>query len=543
MLRSSRLVPVALSLVAAACSASPASDGSVVQSDDLTGTSSGERDISFQGAVIVAPTATDAEIQSAIARQVKTAIGALRSTKISLDDRGALHNVDPRAWTRQSVTVVDPAGAAAPRSALRVVYPYKDRAVVTHSLDARSAVSFTMLAGDYASYADALRATCSDDPKTETDSLWFHFDPASSSCQKAITSELSTIAAETTKLGSKPLVIGPTEASRRFLSVTAKLGPVKASVAGASPEYARLFGLGTDKSQVLVYAMFGVDADETNPDDVLAQEWVRFLRTLLASQPNFRVTRTDPQAMLLDVSVDGKKIQNVDYARMFSWILDKTGYPAEVGTDAGKIDRLRRAALANLTERWIDWDLPVKVSDAQKRDKTMTVRVRSYFGYEDGSAQARQRATWRYLEAFWHGDVFLYNGHSHFGHGPLEPTNFSSQNYDDHYQLMMINSCVSYNYYHEDFFAMKPGGTKNLDMIINGSPAYVWGGGTASARLVTGLISGKQPTYTELLTSMQLDTPWGEKGYDPMRVADGEQDNVYSRTTSPMTVTALAPLY
>jgi hypothetical protein len=173
----------------------------------------------------------------------------------------------------------------------------------------------------------------------------------------------------------------------------------------------------------------------------------------------------------------------------------------------------------------------------------VTVEVRSFYGYEDGSADARQHAQWRYLEAFWYGDVFLYNGHSHFGHGPLEPTLYGPQNFNDRYQIMLVNSCISFNYYHQDFFEKKPGGTKNLDMIVNGLPSWVWGGGEATARFLLGLLSGKQPSYVDLLGQMRLDTPWGEKAYDPMRVADGELDNAFSQARTPMGLTPLAPVY
>ena len=57
--------------------------------------------------------------------------------------------------------------------------------------------------------------------------------------------------------------------------------------------------------------------------------------------------------------------------------------------------------------------------------RTMTVEIRTWHGWEDGSADIRQHARWRYLEAFWHADVFAYTGHSHFGHGPLEPWEYS----------------------------------------------------------------------------------------------------------------------
>ena len=187
--------------------------------------------------------------------------------------------------------------------------------------------------------------------------------------------------------------------------------------------------------------------------------------------------------MLLDLFVDGRKLDGVTYDKMFGWIIDKNGYPAEVGSDAGKIADLRRQALAKLTERWIYWDLPMTVKSASGASKDVTVEVRSFYGYEDGSPEARQHAQWRYLEAFWHGDVFLYNGHSHFGHGPLEPTMYGPQNFNDRYQIMMVNSCISFNYYHQDFLGMKPGGSKNLDMVVNGLPSYVWGGGAAMARI------------------------------------------------------------
>ena len=242
---------------------------------------------------------------------------------------------------------------------------------------------------------------------------------------------------------------------------------------------------------------------------------MKFFRTMLRAQPNFRVVKTEPSAMLLDVYVDGQKLSNVTYDQMFSWIIDKSGYPAAVGSDPSKITALRKQALAAFTERRIDWDLPVSVKDAHGVAKTMTVEVRSFFGYEDGTPDARQHAQWRYLEAFWYGDVFLYNGHSHFGHGPLEPTLYGPQNFNDRYQIMLVNSCISFNYYHEDFLKMKPGGSKNLDMVLNGLPSYVLDGGVATARLLTGLIDGTQKPYFDLLTSMRLDFSWGERGYDP----------------------------
>jgi hypothetical protein len=507
------------------------SDGSSSSNDDLTGTSSIERPVTFTSWVYVDPSSSDSDIAFAVAREIKTALGALRDTKVAFDDRGAQSNVDPSKWTRALVDVYDPNTQQKAGQVLKVTYPYSDKAVVTKALAKQSAIDFTMLAGDYSQHAQSLIQSCSDDTTTDVDSLWYHFSPALASCQSLLSDEASRIQNEQSALASHPGAIGPSEAGRWFQPVTAKLGSPNAPTQSFSPEYDRLFGLGTNKSQLVVYAFFGVDSDETNPDDILGQEAFRFLRGMLAARPGFQVTKTDPFAMLLDFYVDGNKIDGVTYAQMIQWVLDKTGYPIAVGNDPAKIADLRRQAAAKLAERWIYWDLPVTVNG-----QSLTVEVRSFYGYEDGTPDARQHAQWRYLEAFWYGDVFLYNGHSHFGHGPLEPTLYGPQNFNDRYQIMLVNSCLSYNYYHEDFFKMKPGGSKNLEIVVNGSPSYVWGGGQVVAAFLTGLVSGKQPTYVDLLNATHLNLPWGENDYDPMRVVDGELDNVYSRSKTPITI-------
>ncbi len=516
----------------------------------LTGTTSVERGIHFQGVVYLNDGSGDDAVRVAIARQVKSAIGGLRATKVALNDRGALHNLDPAKWKRQSLVVVDPAAPTATnapsRTVLAVTYAYDDRAVVTNTLASRSAVSFTMLADDYAPHADALKSACSDDATTDVDSLWYHFAPELASCKTAIASETTAIAKEVAALAGRAGAIGPKQAARWYLPVTAKLDAPVLPGRDFAPEYDRLFkvaGSRAGDAKLEIYAFFGVDQDVRDPDDALAQEAARFLRSLLRAQPSFRPVLTDPFTYLLDFQVDGKKLAGVTYEQMLGWLLDKSGYPAEVSTDAAKIADLRRQAIGKLAERWIAWDLPVTVTTSDGKQRALTIEVKTYYGVEDGSADARQHAQWRYLEAFWYGDVFLYNGHSHFGHGPLEPTNYSSQNFDDRYQLMMINSCISFNYYHQDFLAMKPGGSKNLDVIVNGLPSWVWGGGEVAARLVSGLISGQQPTYPQLLQSMRLDTPWGEKAYDPMRVVDGELDNAYASAKSPLKLAVGAPVY
>ena len=80
----------------------------------------------------------------------------------------------------------------------------------------------------------------------------------------------------------------------------------------------------------------------------------------------------------------------------------------------------------------------------------------------------------------------------------------------------------SLNHYHEDFFVYEPGGTKNLDMILSDCQVDL-GFGELQAAHLQG-----DPRLDV------LNTPWGESGYGPMRAVDGELDNVYSRSKSPL---------
>jgi hypothetical protein len=156
----------------------------------------------------------------------------------------------------------------------------------------------------------------------------------------------------------------------------------------------------------------------------------------------------------------------------------------------------------------------------------MTVEVRTFHGVEDGSADIRLHARWRYLEAFWHADIFAYTGHSHFGHGPLEPWEYMTSNFPNRYQIALFNSCLSFNYYDEDFLAMHPGGSKNLDVVVNGLPAFWSGMGEATGGYLTSLLGGER-AWRDVLGAMVVNLPW-QSGYDPMRAVNGELDNKYA---------------
>jgi hypothetical protein len=481
------------------------------------------RRIEWEGFVLV-PTGSDTgTAQWHVRRQIKSALGALRTgPAIALRDRDARSNLDPATFTRETLDVRD--GATVTGKIDRVRYRYQDLALVPRAYRP-SALSAVLLFDDYAARHGELAPSCADEAGTEADSFWYHYMPSMSACARVIKTEQDRINLATAALGATTGVIAKAELDRRFITVRATLGPQSAPPV-TYPEYDRLWGFGTDRTKVVVYSFFGVDADDRNVHDNGLVEALRYVRTMRAAFPKLGVTETRPFALMLDFKVDGQPVPNVTYEQLASWVIDGKDWPAQA-SDAGKQQQLLDQARDKFLERWVVWQLPVTVKRGGET-RSMTVELRTYYGREDGQEDWRLHARWRYLEAFWHGDVFSYTGHSHFGHGPLEPTGYGAGNFPDRYQVMLFNSCLSYNYYDVDFLEMHPGGTKNVEVVSNGLAAYWTGMGESTARYVLGLLDGQNRSWGDVIGNMAIRVPWSSTPYDPMRAVNGELDNGFA---------------
>jgi hypothetical protein len=195
---------------------------------------------------------------------------------------------------------------------------------------------------------------------------------------------------------------------------------------------------------------------------------------------------------------------------------------------------LRQAILDVWKTRTINLTVPMTVTSGG-RSHPLNVRVHTYYGDEGSAWSASARA--RYVDAWRNADVFVYSGHSHLGSGPLDPGNFTMSDFPNRYQIFMVNSCVSYNYYNTGFHRLHPGGTRNLDMVINGLEALS-DDGHAVSNLITSLIAGQGLSWGQVLRRMVATVPnLGLYDYDPLRVVDGETDNTYTPSSRAITLT------
>ncbi|MBI4701260.1 MAG: hypothetical protein HY744_08895 [Deltaproteobacteria bacterium] len=225
----------------------------------------------------------------------------------------------------------------------------------------------------------------------------------------------------------------------------------------------------------------------------------------------------DPPEDLASFTVDGVKLTGVSFYDILSWEVDDE-MPDELAWS--QRDALRAAVGKKLIKHWITLEAPVKVSVSGEAERSFTLKINTYFGAEsDATPHKRAIKT---------SDVFVYNGHSYIGYGPLDPSRFSSADFPASYQILFVDGCVSYNYYEKDYFPLKEGGSRNLELITNGLEAPSWKSGYALGRFLNTMLDGKQASYSDLLAAASAT--------DQLRVVDGELDNEYSPEATPIKV-------
>jgi hypothetical protein len=508
------------SLLAAGCAGdTPETDSGASTGDeeDLTSLSALSRTIDFVGVVYLPTTASQDDIVAAVNTQTKTGFGPLRNAKAVPNTR-ELKNPDPSSFKKTEVEVVDTVNGGATSKLLRVSYRYKDAAVVDKGYATRSSVSVALLGKNHLQLSDRVYKECTDNSAhTREFPLWYEFNPTLSSCRSAIDAEQASIDTERAKLKSKKTQVTRAEVERLYLPVTVKLGPNKTNKGNSYPEYQRLFSGGVEADKLVIGLVNGtIDDDAADiTDDSGYVDWTDELEALSNARP-FKIVATDPPADLSSFSTGGKTLTNPTIKD----IVDLNNGRLK-GYTATEQKALKKLVGARITRRWVTLEAPVTVKIGDAAARSFTFKVQTYFGASsDASIHKRAIKT---------SDVFIYNGHSYIGSGPLDPTRFTKSDFPSSYQIMFVDGCVSYNYYEKDYFPLKEGASKNLDLITNGIEAPAYESGSALGEFMAAILSGKQPSYLDLLSAAEAT--------DSLRVVDGEVDNTYSPQKQPITIT------
>ncbi|MGZ5969847.1 MAG: hypothetical protein ACXWP4_19375, partial [Polyangiales bacterium] len=346
------------------------------------------------------------------------------------------------------------------------------------------------------------------------------FNPSLTQCKAAVATERKAIEAANAKLLAGQ--VSRKEVDRLYLPVTIKLGADKTNKGQSYPEYDRLWSGGVKKDTLVLGLVNGMldhgEASDPTADSGFG-EWMDTLEQVFAARPGLKLAKIEPAEDLSKVTVNGKTYTGLSFEALLSMQQRSTGYPA--GASSSDRQAIKAALGAKVYKHWLTFAAPLTVKMGTASAKKVSLELLTYFGAESDSAPHKFGIK--------NSDVFVYNGHSYIGYGPLDPSRFSSSDFPSSYQILFIDGCVSYNYYEKDYLPLKPGGTKNLELITNGLEAPSWRSGYALGKFLGRLVDGKQASYLELLQAAS-DT-------DSLRVVDGEVDNQYSPSKSPITIT------
>ena len=516
---------------AVACTAQTDEGDTGDNAEDLTSLTARSRKLQFAGYVYVEEGAEDWRVMQEVKRQTQSAFGALREANVGVNSR-ELGDVDAKTFVKTSVTVVDPAKPATPPVKMtKVTYKYTDDAVVPIPMATRTSISLGLLGKDYQSQTNRIVNECTANDKEADEfrsSIWYVFDPSLSGCKAAMAAEQKKV--DDASKGLKKGEVSFAEVNRLYVPMTAALKSKATNTKPKYPEYDRLYGGGVETDKLVIGMVSGMMADwaagekhETYEDEGYGM-WYEGLREVLKARSNFTLTSVEGVTNALKYNVGAKTITFGSFGDLIAFELDGKN-PAGV-TNANR-DDLRKVIANTLAKRWIVLEAPAEVTIGGTT-KPFTFKLQTYFGAETDSTPHKQGIKT--------SDVFVYNGHSYIGYGPLDPSRFSAADFPSSYQIMFINGCVSYNYYEKDYVPLKTGGTNNLDLVTNGLESWVNESGPAVGRFVGAIIDGKQNAYQDVLKAAQFTDFGYDWGMDALRVVDGELDNKYSPSKKPITV-------
>lgn len=506
------LALVALFLTAGCASSSASSERAAEH--DLTSLTARERKLSFEGVVYVDPVRAndDAFVIEAVRRQTKSAFGALLHSEITVQSRG-LADIDARTFTRRTVSVL---GNAA-RELVEVRYEYSDKAIVAVNATHRSTLPLALLARGGEGHEEEVITSCTTNDESARHDLarghlWYPFNPSRARCKELIAREERKIAEDEALLPRDgDNVVSSTRVDRVYQPIAVRLAPGNNAERATYPEYDRLFGKENNTLTIaLVEGLLAeVDGVELRNDSGYL-EWLSTLEVLFEKHPDFKLATIEPANIdITHVEVNGRTYDNLSFADFIRWTVYGSGWPQ--GMPPGDRDDITRAISERLHQHWLTFEKKVMVSNALDQERPVTIRFETYFGALADPAP--------YKRAIQRGDVVVYNGHTFTGEGPLDARHYDASSFRDGYQIFFIDSCISYHFYEKGFLNLKPGGTKELDFIANGLEAPQWHSGEAQGRLLSKLISGKNPSYRALLQEA--------RDSDAHRVVDGDLDNTF----------------
>ena len=125
------------------------------------------------------------------------------------------------------------------------------------------------------------------------------------------------------------------------------------------------------------------------------------------------------------------------------------------------------------------------------------------------------------VKAFREDNIVAYDGHSGLG-GNLDLDLLPQFKFNSNYQIFFFNGCSSYPYFNAKYFAAKPGGKSNLDIITSGLPTLTSTSVTNMTAFLTPFVKGHLPSWQTIMNRIEASN--GEEATYLMGV-NGDEGN------------------
>jgi hypothetical protein len=508
MLGSRVLVGLSSLLLLSAVACGEGKDGGTVDDNDLTSVTARSRTMEFEGTVYLPTDADDFTVMSAVRSQAQTAFGPLRTQDMAVNSR-ELKTIDASTFVKRTVEVVD---GTRKSNMLEVKYTYSDNAVVSADYSNRSAVALAIMNPSYKQQLDRILVECTandEEAKEFKSTIWYVFEPKLDHCQDAIRKEQAKVDADRKKLKDPRKQVAKSEVDRLYIPIQAKLGADRTNQGNSYPDYDRLFSGGVQKDKLVISFVYGMIDHSASGGPESDPNWDELMTMLAESAQGFDAVPGGDNVDLAHWQLaSGKKIDNAKFTDLVALHAGNS----KLGLSASDAHDLEAQFAKRMEEQWVVLEKPMKVAIGNSAPHDFAIQYLVYFGAGSSSEPHKYGIK--------NADVFLYNGHSSIGYGPLDPKNFTAADFPSTYQIMWVDSCVSYNYYEKDYIPLKQGGTKNLDLITNGIEAPAWRSGHAMAQFINRLTDGSGASYRALLVAAEAT--------ESLRVVDGELDNTWT---------------
>lgn len=125
------------------------------------------------------------------------------------------------------------------------------------------------------------------------------------------------------------------------------------------------------------------------------------------------------------------------------------------------------------------------------------------------------------VKAFTDHDIVAYDGHSGLG-GNLDLDSLPRFKFNTNYQIFFFNGCSSYPYFNAKYFAAKPGGKANLDIVTSGLPTLTSTSVSNMTSFLTPFVKGHLPSWQTIMNRIEASN--GEEDTYLMGV-NGDEGN------------------